>query len=322
MGPNRPVKLKKLRQKGHAYYFDAGGKPRRWIALGSDVVEAMRRYKVLIADKAPSGTVSEILRAHVLAVAGTVAPSSLVQYRSWAKHVEAVCGDVQADTVTQADILQYLDLCPRTSGPGEIGLLSAAYRRAMRGGRLVFNPCVGARSDRPKPKRTRYITDAELHAIIGNATPLLAIAIELAYCTALRVSDLLKLRWDDFVDGGVVATKKTGQRQRFTVDENMQALLDRARALQTKVASVNVLATRRGQPLNQKTVWRWWTDTCKLAGVEGAVWHDLRAKAGTDADALGRDATALLGHSDQATTRVYLRGLKINTIEPMKRRKM
>jgi transposase InsO family protein len=34
------------------------------------------------------------------------------------------------------------------------------------------------------------------------------------------------------------------------------------------------------------------------------------------------DATALLGHADAATTKTYLRGRKINTVEALKRRKM
>ena len=42
-----------LRRRHAAYYFDCGGKPRRWIALGSDEAVAMRRYAELAAANRP-----------------------------------------------------------------------------------------------------------------------------------------------------------------------------------------------------------------------------------------------------------------------------
>lgn len=43
---------------------------------------------------------------------------------------------------------------------------------------------------------------------------------------------------------------------------------------------------------------------------------DLRAKAATDADEDGKDATELLGHGDRQTTKIYLRGKKIKKVSP------
>jgi hypothetical protein len=45
------VKYPGLRRRQNAFYYDTGGKPRRWIALGSDEAAAMKRYAELRAEK-------------------------------------------------------------------------------------------------------------------------------------------------------------------------------------------------------------------------------------------------------------------------------
>lgn len=314
------MKLPKLRQKGNAFYFDAGGKPRRWIKLGSDPVEAMRQYRRLIGKNSPAGTVGKMLDDHLRAIVGSVKASSLAQYQVYGAHLHRVFGDMAIDGVTQFDVLKYLDVCPRTSGPGEMSLLNQAYTRAMRTGLVTFNPCLGARSGRKRPKRDRLISDAELRAVVVHASPILRVAIDLAYATGLRVSDMIALRWDQFDDGGIVRAKKNGNRQRFVVTEDLREILDRAKALQGKLASMYVLCGRGRQPIARQTVGDWWRDARTKAGVTDAHWHDLRAKAGTDAHELGMDATEFLGHTNQRTTEIYLRGKKVTTVTPLKRK--
>ena len=45
--------------------------------------------------------------------------------------------------------------------------------------------------------------------------------------------------------------------------------------------------------------------------------HDIRAKSGTDADASGLDAQALLGHEDAGTTKRYIRHKKAHKVAPL-----
>jgi len=262
-----------------------------------------------------------MVREHMNGLSGK-AELTVVQYRVWERHLSAVFGEVQASEITQADIAKYLDVCPRTSARGEISLLSGAYHRWLRTGKLMFNPCIGAKSLKKRGRRTRVLTAAELEAVLAHSSPLLAIAIELAYATGLRISDLCALKWDQFEPGSAVRTKKTGSRQRFEVDGDFQALLDRARALHGKIGSMFVLASRGGQPLVRQTVGHWWRAALKAAGVAPAQWRDIRATAATDADEAGMDATAFLGHTDRQTTRIYLRGKKVTTVAPLKRGKM
>jgi integrase len=54
-------------------------------------------------------------------------------------------------------------------------------------------------------------------------------------------------------------------------------------------------------------IYKRWKAACAAARIEDANIHDLRAMAATDARAQGIDAQAMLGHTDAATTRIYLR---------------
>lgn len=320
MAPPDRVRLPHLRRKGKAWYFDTQRKPRYWIPLGSNWPLALRRYQELIAQPQSAGTVGRMVQEHVNALRGQVADGTHREYRVWNRHLSGVFGHLRPHEVTQADILLYLDRCPRTSARGEISLLSGAYRRAMRGGGVTFNPCIGARSDKPRSQRDRLLSDDELLAIRDKASPLLQVAIDLSHLTSLRISDLCTLRWDAFAPGGHVRTAKTGARARYRLTDDLRTVLDAARALQGNVVTLWVFSNR-GRQLNRHTVGVWWRAACKAAGIKDAQWRDIRAKSGTDADAQGQDAQALLGHTSARTTAIYLRGKQIKEVEPLRRRK-
>lgn len=312
-------KLPRLRWKGKAAYFDTCRKPRYWIPLGSDWPTAHRKYLTLIEQPQGVGTVGRMLSVYLESLRAKITPLSHELYRGWNRHLSGVFGHLQPDEITQAHILQYLDRCPRTSARGEISLLSGAYRMAMVDGLVSFNPCVGARSGKPRAKRDRYLDDAELAAIRAKASPLLQVAIDLSHLTSLRVSDLCKLRWGDFAADGHVRTTKTGARARFAMTDDLRAVLDAAKALQRDLASLNVLCAH-GRPLNRHLIGVWWRAAAKAAGVGDAQWRDIRAKSATDADTEGQDATALLGHMSPNTTRIYLRGKQIKVVQPLRRK--
>jgi integrase len=50
------------------------------------------------------------------------------------------------------------------------------------------------------------------------------------------------------------------------------------------------------------------------AGVEDGHLHDGRAFSATEAKRQGLDPQKLLGHTDAATTRIYLRGREIEVV--------
>lgn len=315
-----------LRRKGNAWYFDTQQQPRKWLPLGTDEERAKKRYLELAGHKSRPGTIDRLIADYLLYLeAGgrgsfgkPVRATTLAMYRTWSVHLSGVFGSMDPKEVTQGDVAVYLAECKRTSARGEISLLSSAFGRGMAQRALLFNPCIGVRCNLPRSRRDRHITDDELLSIRAKASPILQVAIDLAYITGLRVSDLVTARWDQFVEEGVIENVKTGFRQRFLVTEDLRAVLDAARALQGRVSSLYVLAGRNGQPLNRHTLGTWWRAARKAALVDNAHWHDIRAKAGTDKDAQGGNAQEFLGHTDGRTTLVYLRGRKITAVEPLK----
>jgi integrase len=243
-------------------------------------------------------------------------------YRIWRRHLSGVFGHQRPEELTQADIVQYLEECARSSFRGEISLLSAAYWRWIRQRKVAFNPCAGVRTTRKRSKRSRLLDEGELDQILEVADERITVAVELAFATGLRISDLCALRWSDFDTGGHVKTRKTGARQAFQHTEGLDAVLARARALQARVASPFVLCDASGQPHTRNSLGRRFRLAAKKAGVADVQFRDLRAAAATarDQEEGETGAQAFLGHTDARTTRIYLRGRRVNTVRPVTRK--
>ncbi len=303
-----------------AFYFDHGGKPRRWEPLGSDEETAMRRYRILLEQRnATGGTVDAMLRDHLLTLPGKVKASTLKQYKAWRMHVGEMFGKFRPHELTQADVLRYLETCPRTSFRGEVSLLSSAYWTWMRQGKVTFNPCAGVRTKRKPPKRDRLLEFGELDAV-GRASERIAVAVDLAFALGLRISDLCGLRWADFDTH--VRTRKTGVRQAFERTEELDAILARCKSLQARVASPCVLCDARGQRYSRTKLTKLFAAAAKAAGVKDAQFRDIRAAAGTakEAEEGERAAQKFLGHQDARTTAIYLRGRRVNQVRPASRK--
>lgn len=314
--------MKNVRKKGNAFYYDHGGKPRIYEPLGTDEKVALERAERIATRKlAPPGTVDAMLKDVMEHLRTKVKTGTYANYRGYHKHLSGVFGYMAPADLTQAHVLNYLRTCPRTSFRGEIALLSAAYVLWMDRGRVEFNPCFGVRCKRKGSKRDRLLSDAEVQRILDKAPEKLAVAIELAYATGLRISDVCGLRWQDFADS--VRTIKTGARQSYERTPELDALLARAKALQSKIASMYVLCARGGRQWKPDGLRRHWDKAVKAAKVEDAHFHDLRAKGATDMDrAEGqRAAQHFLGHKHAQTTEIYLRDKRATVVRPLVRKK-
>lgn len=104
----------------------------------------------------------------------------------------------------------------------------------------------------------------------------------------------------------------------------------RCRSLHGKVVKVAfddprrprpLFRTRHGKRLAYKTVYDQWVVAVAKAGVDDCNLHDNRAFSATEAKRQGLDPQKLLGHTDMATTRIYLRGREVEVVEgPQMRR--
>lgn len=318
MKPRRP----NLRWKGDAGYYDHGGKPRKWEHLGDDEAVVLARWqRIHDAGKPEHGTCDKMVADYLDHAAARLAKGTLVNYRIFRGHLGAVFGPSAPHTITQRDVVRYLRTCPRKSARGEIGLLSLAFVYWIEQDRLDSNPCFGVKIKLPTSKRNRLLSWGELDAIIRHASDRAAVAIELGFATGLRISDLCAVRWSDIEE--IVDTQKTGARQSFVGTDELRAMLDRARGLQARIASMYVLCARGGRQWTTDALRRQWNAACKRAGVADAHFHDLRAVGATELDRTEGEAAAqtYLGHKSRETTRGYIRGRRPNVVTPLVRKR-
>ena len=308
------MKLPNLHRKGNAFYYVTGTKPRRWLPLGSDLQLALRRYERMRQSESPAGTVGALIQAWLANPPKTIMPSTLKSYRAYAGNIQRVFGEMYPDEVQRADVLRYMDECPRKSMAHEVMILRRVFERAVRQGVIAVNPCQGAKPETPvKTRRDRLISDAEFAAIRAAAPPLLQVAMDLAFCTSLRPGDLCRLRFSDIETG--IKTRKTGVWLHFERTDDLTAILDAAKALQGSVAVLTVLS-ERGRPITVRRLRSLWDAACAAAGVECAQFRDLRARS---ASAEPETAQKRLGHTTPQMTKTYLRGRQVIHVTPLKR---
>jgi integrase len=140
--------------------------------------------------------------------------------------------------------------------------------------------------------------------------------LELCYYTGQRVGDVLRIRRADLIGEGIAFTQqKTGSKLIVRWTPELRAAVERAKQLHGNIAALTLLHSRTGRAPRYNAVREQWAAACRVAGVEDARLHDIRAMAATVAKRQGLDAQALLGHADPSTTKGYLRGREPAVVE-------
>ncbi|MEM5426110.1 tyrosine-type recombinase/integrase [Paraburkholderia ferrariae] len=309
------------------YYYDMGGKPRRWQALGGDFVEALRLYADLEqGNRSPRALltfrhVAERYLTEVLpSKSRETQRTNLIQLERLYAFFDVPPAPL--DEIKPIHIRKYLDW--RKAAPvaanREIALFSHIFNKAREWGATDRpNPCVGIRKHR-ETGRDVYVDDSLYKAVWNKADVPLREAMDLAYLTGQRPADVLKLDERDVRDGVVsIRQNKTGMRLRIEVVGELAALLDRlaARKASHNPRSTRLIVDEHGKPLGHAAL-RFRFDRARdLAGIPKAEFQfrDLRAKAGTDKESASdmRGAQSLLGHGSVTMTEHYVRkrGTKI-----------
>lgn len=312
-----------MQHKHGAYYYQTSTTPRRWIRLHTDLARARVLWAEIENQGIEVGVSVPIAIDRWLASAAAQdrAASTRRVYENVAKQLRQVFADFQLAEVEPHHIAQWLDN-HHSKAMANMGkaLLNNVFNAAVRQGAISSNPARDIR-DLPTKARDRYITDAEYLAIRQHADPLLRVAMDISYLTGARISDVCKIKLADITEEGLfIEQKKTGKRQRFTMTSALREALDAARALPRPVRGLTLLCTRSGQSYDPKSFRNYWPDACRAASVENAHFHDIRAKAATDAKKLGMDYQKLLGHTNKAMSDRYIRLREIDEISPLPKR--
>lgn len=293
-----------------AYYLVRRG---RWQRLGSDLAGSLREYARLIAQ--PSAT------AGMPALIDTMLPRILKDKRTGKpKAAETqrqyrACADILREMLKQFDVE---DLTPRDikavrreleSTPGvanrTLTVLRLMLDEAVEDELIATNPAQGVERIR-MAARTRRITTAEFQRIHAHADPLLRAVMRLCYATGQRVMDVAGIKSADVGEDGVFVTqKKTGKQLVIAWTPELKAAVAEARALKPNALRPPYLFGFRTP--TYAMIRKRWVAARDAAKLRDVTIHDIRAMAATDAKAQGINAQALLGHTDERTTRIYLR---------------
>ena len=299
--------------KHDAYYYVTLPE-RKWIRLGtseSDMYTALAKIKAIDAG---AGTMVEYFDRYEKEVIPTKAPRTQLDNLAEIKNLKQAFGKMLPENIKPKHVYAYLDargVTSKTRANREKSLLSSVFSTMVRWGIVESNPCKVVKSFTEKP-RDRYVEDWEYQAVISLASPVLRAAMEIAAITGMRQGDILKLRHADLTDTGIPLTQgKTGKKQIFEWTPALKEALKSARD-QKRVAdsAVYIIANERGQAYTSNGFKSNWQRLMNKAIETGAIknrftFHDLRAKAGSDA--VG-NAQELLGHASAATTKkVYER---------------
>ncbi|MDI9683243.1 tyrosine-type recombinase/integrase [Burkholderia cenocepacia] len=315
------MRLKRTSSNRTYYYYDMGGKPRRWKALGPDFVEALRMYadyeqgnRTVLA----LATFRHVAERYLIDVLPGKAPetrrTNLLQLEKLYSFFDSPPAPL--DDIKPIHIRKYLDWRKTSpvSANREIALFSHIFNKAREWGATDRpNPCAGVRKHR-ETGRDVYVGDDLYKCVWEKADLPLREAMDLAYLTGQRPADVLKMDERDVRDGVIsIRQNKTGARLRIEVVGDLAALLTQLtmRKCSHNPRSTRLIVDEQGRPLGRAAL-RFRFDRARdAAGIakDDFQFRDLRAKAGTDKESSDdiREAQALLGHGSVTMTEHYVR---------------
>jgi integrase len=324
------VQVRRPRRVYTYYYFDAGtAAESRYVALGPDYVAALRKYVELAggnASVAALATFSDVARRYQAEVIPSKAPRTQRDYVVFLQRLLAVFGDAPLADVEPVHVRQYLDR--RRASPiranREVALFSAIWNFARQiGATDRANPVAGVSKFLERPRGV-YIDSRQREAILAVAPAPLADAIELAYLTGQRPSDVLRMRESDIRDGCLeVEQAKTKAKLRIEVTGRLAEVLERIRQRKRehRVVDTALVVGVNGRAISQHYIRSLWVRARDAAGLDKSLqFRDLRAAAASDVDEARsiRDAQSLLGHSTVRMTEAYARSRRGKKVRPVK----
>jgi integrase len=305
----------RMHMKGDCYYYVTTTKPRKWIRLDKSLQVAKQMWASLEGAGTP-GTFESLANKFLADCTKDLAENTRRNYNSHAQTLINVFGNMPLSEIKPHHIGTYLDRhASPMSANIQIGLMSTMFERALRWGMADMNPCKGVRRNKMKP-RDRYVTDDEYRAIRKECPDWLQIAMDISLLTALRESDVLKIRLADIDEGHLyVMQKKTKKRQAFVITEALASAIAKAKALERgSVRSLYLLFDSEGKRYGEKYLQDKFREARTEAGITDVVFHDIRGKAATDSKGEGLDYQALLGHSKRDMSDRYVKARSTDKI--------
>lgn len=345
---NLPPRMRaRVRGAKTYYFFDAGGKPRKEVSLGTDYVEAVRRWSELEQTRRPmlpGQTFDAAATNYVAEVLPTKAPRSRRDNVKELVFLREFFAGAPLDEIEPTAIRgyfrwraqkarQWYESKKRTVPPEaghvranrEIALFSHIFNYARETGLTSApNPATGVKRN-AEDGRDVYVEDDLFAAVYKVADEPTRDAMDLAYLTGQRPADTLKFD-ERHINGSSeleIQQSKTKKKLRIAVEGELATLIERIRARKRgyKVVSMALVVNESGQRLTQDALRSRFDKARAAAGVnkDRFQFRDLRAKAGTDkTDSAGdiRQAQQQLGHASVVMTEKYVRQRRGDKVKP------
>lgn len=315
---------------GAYYYVTAQGAKRIWTRLSAvrDGMPAMYmalaelNRKEILDDRMPA-----LITDWLTDVATKHTPKTQENDAYQCRNISDAFVEFRASQIRPPDVVEFLQQyrdMPRTYNAHRAILRDLMRYAEQRGMREPGSNPVDSIKTIPMAKRNRYITDSELRRIKvaavygedGKPTRsglMICALIDLAYLTGQRIGDLITLKWSQVGRDGILfnpskVSKSTGAKVFIEMTPHLAALVARLKVLKRADITANVITRQNGQPFKYTGAFTAWKRAVKRAGVAPCHFHDIRAKAITDVDAIRGigEAQRMGGHSTQAQTKDYI----------------
>lgn len=343
---------RRVQKSGRAYYyFDAGGKPRKEIPLGSNLAIAMRKWTELchpteVIVEVDKATIEQVWERYSRDELSKLASNTQRDYSRHIKNILKFFESAPLDEIEPQHISRYLQW--RQDAPiqanRERALFSSLFNSARAWGMTKnVNPCMGVRGHKETGRKI-YIEDNVFHYVLNNADPVLQRYIRLLYLTAQRSADIFSMSICDLSEAVIsFEQNKTGQKLRMNLQNDegetyelgvlINELLELRKNTNSKVDQLFVdeagnevtysMMSQRFRRLRKKLVAQLKSkgNENMAAAVASYQLRDLRGKAGTDtALASGdiRTAQKQLGHKNLAMTEHYIKNRRGDRVNPTK----
>ncbi len=282
--------IAKVRSKGRVYYYAWRGGPAlrgepgspEFIASYNEAHESLRRpdpthFRSVIVDYRASKDFRKL------------APATVRNWSPWLDKISDYFGDLRIAQFDRPEKIrpvirrwrnQWADT-PRTADYG-MQVLSRVCAYAVDPlGKIASNPCTGIKTLYSADRSEIIWTDAEIEQLKAACSIEVALAVDLAASTGLRLGDLLRLSWSHVAEEAIVITTGKSRHKR----EVIIPLYDDLRAVLARVPrrATTVLTNSRCQPWKKDGFGTAINRAKIAAGIHdrNLHFHDLRGTAAT-----------------------------------------
>jgi integrase len=231
-------------------------------------------------------TVSELLDA--LEADYKLRKKDSPQFKAHLKPIREYFGTWRALEVTAEAVDKFITELLQSKAPATVNrstqLLTQAYQLAIDRRRLSSVPSIRHLSEKGN-ERQGFFTDLEFRKVVEHLPVYLQDFARFGYLTGWRKGEIASLRWQD-VEGDVIRLRaensKNGEARKITLNGELEELLERrkvARHIETKTGALlaELVFHHDGNPIVDMR--KAWAAACKMAGVQGRLFHDLRRTA-------------------------------------------